>query len=270
MLDVTRIILVGGGNMGEALLRCWLARGLASEKILVVEPHPACARDLSDRYKVAVVDQFQREMAGQVVVLAIKPQLIEDVAPLYSSLVEDNVLFLSIAAGRTLASLARSLHQKAAIVRAMPNTPAAVGRGMTAACANSQVTPVQHALADALLAAVGDVVWVDDEAMIDAVTAVSGSGPAYVFYLVECLAAAGVAAGLPEDLAMRLARGTITGAGELLFRVGDDPSELRRRVTSPGGTTAAALTALMADDGLRPLMTEAVRRAAERARELAN
>jgi pyrroline-5-carboxylate reductase len=178
-------------------------------------------------------------------------------------------LVVSILAGKRVADLSARLPAARAFVRAMPNTPAAIGRGMTGAFANDSVTPAQLALADALLRAVGDVEWVANEALIDAVTAVSGSGPAYVFYLVEALAQAGVDAGLPPDLAERLARATIEGAGELLFRQPEvAAAELRRRVTSPGGTTAAALDVLMGSDGMAPLMTRAVEAARRRAGEL--
>ncbi len=153
-------------------------------------------------------------------------------------------------------------------VRSMPNTPAAIGRGITVACANTRVTPEQKVLADNLLAAVGEVGWVENEALIDAVTAISGSGPAYVFYMVECLAAAGEALGLDADLAMKLARETVSGSGEMLHRMEESASELRINVTSPGGTTAAALDVLMGEGGLSPLMRRTALAARDRAREL--
>jgi pyrroline-5-carboxylate reductase (EC 1.5.1.2) len=255
--------------MGEALLAGWLRAGLLPDRVLVVEPNTDKASQLQDQYRVAVVGGPVEAVTADAIVLAVKPQLLDDVAPPYAGLARAGAVVLSIAAGRTLASLVASLGAGAAVVRAMPNTPAAVGRGMSVACANAMVTPAQRALVDSLLAAVGEVAWLDDEGLMDAVTAVSGSGPAYVFYVVECLAEAGIAAGLPADLAMQLARATVIGAGELLFRAPESADELRRRVTSPGGTTAAALSALMADDGLRPLIIEAVRRAAARAGELA-
>jgi len=178
-------------------------------------------------------------------------------------------VFLSIAAGRPIAYFEDRLGEDAAVVRTMPNTPAAIGRGITVACANRHVNGADRAICGDLLAAVGEVAWVDDEGLLDAVTATSGSGPAYVFLLIECLAAAGGAAGLPSDLAMRLARATVAGAGELAYQSEEAPSELRRNVTSPGGTTAAALSVLMADDGLGRLLTRAVAEATRRSRELA-
>lgn len=270
ILSAAHVVLVGCGHMGEALLAGWLAAGVGADRLLVIESDEDKAAALRQRYGVTATGEPGPATMTDAVVLAVKPQVLDQVAPAYAAFTDAGAVALSIAAGRPLASLTRSLGDAAAIVRAMPNTPAAVGRGMTAACANARVSAPQRALVDALLAAVGEVAWIDDEALIDAVTAVSGSGPAYVFYLVECLAEAGVAAGLTPALAMQLARSTVTGAGELLTRSTEPADELRRRVTSPGGTTAAALSVLMADaGGLQPLMTEAVRRAAVRARELA-
>jgi pyrroline-5-carboxylate reductase len=178
-------------------------------------------------------------------------------------------LVLSILAGKRISDIASRLPQVRAIVRAMPNTPAAVGRGITGVAANEWVEPGQRALVDALLSAIGEVQWLADESLIDAVTAVSGSGPAYVFYLAECLAKAGEAVGLPPDIAAKFARATVAGAGELLFREPETSvAVLRQNVTSPGGTTAAALDVLMADDGLRPLLEKAVKAATRRAGEL--
>jgi pyrroline-5-carboxylate reductase len=176
---------------------------------------------------------------------------------------------LSIMAGKTLGGLERTLPASTAIIRTMPNLPASIGRGITVAVANARVTPHQRDLAGRLLGATGAVEWVEDEALLDAVTAVSGSGPAYVFWLAECLARAGAAAGLPTDLAARLARATVAGSGELLARSDLDAGDLRRNVTSPGGTTAAALEILMAPDAFAPLMERAVAAATRRAGELA-
>jgi pyrroline-5-carboxylate reductase len=192
-----------------------------------------------------------------------------EVVAAYRRFVGPQTLFLSIAAGKTLGFFGRVLGPEAALVRAMPNTPAAIGRGIAVACANPVATPAQRALAERLLAAVGEVGWVEDERLIDAVTALSGSGPAYVFLLIECLAKAGVAAGLPAAFAARLARATVAGAGELAQRSGESAAQLRENVTSPGGTTRAALDVLMAPDGLEPLLTRAVLAAAKRSRELA-
>jgi len=205
-----------------------------------------------------------------VVLLAVKPQQMDAVMAALAPLVGGRTLFLSIAAGKTIGYFQGHLGAAAAIVRAMPNTPAAVGRGMTVLAANAEVTPRQKEIGGALLAAVGGIDWVEDEALLDAVTAVSGGGPAYVFLLIETLARAGVEAGLPEELAMRIARGTVAGAGELVARSDAPAATLRANVTSPGGTTLEALKVLMAEDGLQPLMTRAIAAATRRSRELAS
>lgn len=253
--------------MGRALLAGWLAAGIDTAAVRVVEP------DADNRAQVpagvAATASPPPVPRADAVVLAVKPQRLAEVAPIYRPWAAEGSLVLSIAAGRTLAALADWLGGDAALVRAMPNTPAAVGRGITVACANAAVGADQRRLADRLLAAVGGVEWVDDEALLDAVTAVSGSGPAYVFLVAECLAEAGRAAGLPAGLAERLARATVSGAGELMHRWAAPVAELRQQVTSPGGTTEAALQRLMATDGLQPLLTEAVRLATLRARQLA-
>jgi pyrroline-5-carboxylate reductase len=263
------VILVGCGQMGSAMLRGWLASGAASD-VAVVEPAgvpPALADAAGVRFyrnpaELAVP-------APSAVVFAVKPQVIDAVVPDYRAWVQPQTLFLSIAAGKTIAGIQRHLGD-AALVRTMPNTPAAIGRAITVACANAQVTAAQRQLCDALLAAIGETTWVEDEGLLDAVTAVSGSGPAYVFLLIEALAAAGEEAGLPADLALHLARSTVAGAGELARRSGDSPARLREAVTSPGGTTRAALDVLMAEDGLPALMQRAVMAATRRSRELAS
>ena len=264
------LLLVGCGKMGGALLKGWLDRG-AAKYIVVVEPGPGADAFAGDRRveRRRAPETVDPDFVPDVVVFAVKPQMMAAVTPPYRRFARTS-LFLSIAAGKTLAYFARELGEGAAVVRAMPNTPAAIGRGITVACANPLVTAPQRALAERLLAAVGEVGWVDREALIDAVTAVSGSGPAYVFLLIECLAKAGVAAGLPEDLAMRLARATVSGAGELARLSSEPAARLRENVTSPGGTTRAALDVLMAPDGLGSLMTKAVAAAARRSRELAD
>jgi pyrroline-5-carboxylate reductase len=268
---IPALLLVGCGKMGGALLRGWLDRG-AARRYLVVEPGPAGADFAANPLieLMAGADEIPAEFETGVIVLAVKPQVMSQALPDYRRFVRSGTLFLSIAAGKTLDSFARVLGERAAVVRAMPNTPAAVGRGIAVGCANPAVAPAQRALAERLLAAVGEVAWVDDEALMDAVTAVSGSGPAYVFLLIECLAKAGVAAGLSEDLAARLARATVAGAGELARLAADSAAVLRENVTSPGGTTRAALDVLMASDGLEALLTRAVLAAAKRSRELAN
>lgn len=266
----TTLLLIGCGKMGSALLKGWLERG-AARHVVVVEPGPSAdafaGERLVERHKRP--EEIPLEFTPDVVVFAVKPQGMDGAVSPYKRFVRRS-LFLSIAAGKTLRYFARLLDDDAAVVRAMPNTPAAVGRGITVATANPRVTPTQRRLADMLLSAVGEVGWVDDEALIDAVTAVSGSGPAYVFLLIECLAKAGVAAGLPPELATRLARATVAGSGELARLSHEPASKLREAVTSPGGTTRAALDVLMATDGLEPLMIKAVAAAARRSRELAD
>lgn len=266
------VVLVGCGNMGSALLSGWLDRGLPGAAVTVVEPsgdHAVRAR----RPGVTVIadpSALTGKAAPDVVVMAVKPQVLDAASAAYAGFAADGAVVLSIAAGKTIAGLEQRLGSGAAIVRAMPNTPAAVRRGISVACANAGTGPAQRSLCEDLLAAVGQVLWVDDEGLLDPVTAVSGSGPAYVFLLVECLAKAGIDAGLPEAIADRLARETIAGAGELLARSSEAPETLRRNVTSPGGTTAAALAVLMDEaEGLAPLMRRAVSAAAKRARELA-
>ncbi len=267
------LLLVGGGKMGSALVEGWLEQGLAGADITVVEPDVAQALLLVDRLGVRVVNGNEDLVgsAPEVVVFAVKPQVMGDVMPPYVRFVHPDTVFLSIAAGRNIASFERVLGEAAAIVRAMPNTPAAVRRGITVACPNVRVTQCQITRCQQLLEAVGEVAWIDDESLMDAVTGVSGSGPAYVFLLTECLAAAGVVAGLPEDLAARLARATVAGSGELMRRSADAPDILRRNVTSPGGTTAAALDVLMAKgpEGLPELLNKAVSAATQRGRYLA-
>jgi pyrroline-5-carboxylate reductase len=203
------------------------------------------------------------------VVFAVKPQQMDDVAPGYQKYVGTGTAFLSIAAGKDIAYFQSNLGDGAAIVRAMPNTPAAIGQGITVCCSNAAASDNQRELCRSLLAATGEAVVVEDEGLIDAVTAVSGGGPAYVFLLIEYLASAGVAAGLPADLSDRLALITVAGSGQLALASEEPPATLRENVTSPGGTTLEALKILMADDGLAPLMTRAIAAATERSRELA-
>ncbi|HZS84905.1 MAG TPA: pyrroline-5-carboxylate reductase [Stellaceae bacterium] len=265
------VLLVGCGKMGGALLEGWLERGSA-ERFTVVEPAgpaPAFAGRSGIEW-VADAAALAGRRPPAVIVFAVKPQVMGDVVPHYAGLLGPETVALSIAAGKTLGYFARHLGGEAKLVRAMPNTPAAIGRGITVACANRRAGAAEIARCDALLSAVGEVAWVEDEGLIDAVTAVSGSGPAYVFLLIECLAAAGAAAGLPEELATRLARATVAGAGELARRSGESAATLRRNVTSPGGTTQAALDVLMAPDGLASLLRAAVAAAARRSRELAD
>ena len=265
------LVLVGAGKMGGAMLSGWLANGLAPKDIFVRDPSPApeVARLIAEKgisLNFSAADLAARKPA--VVVLAVKPQLMGDVLPVLAELVSPDTLFISIAAGTSLFRLKELLGGEMRAVRAMPNTPAAVSRGMTVCFANPLVTAQQRNIADMLLQAVGDVGWVESEPLIDAVTAISGSGPAYVFYLTECLAAAGEALGLTPELSMQLARATVSGAGEMLHQLPDDAATLRKNVTSPGGTTAAALDVLMGEGGLSPLMRRAAVAARDRAREL--
>lgn len=259
------VALAGAGKMGGAMLRGWIARGLPHDRIAVFEPYPD--DDLLQLEKQGLRLNPDRIVSPAALVVAVKPQMFEEAAPFLRNMVSSATLVLSIMAGKTRAAIEDALG--GAVVRTMPNTPAAIGRGISVAIAAQNVSRAQRSLADALLATTGAVEWIDDEALMDAVTAVSGSGPAYVFLLAEELARAGIAAGLPAPLAARLARETVAGAGELLHRSDLDAATLRLNVTSPGGTTAAALSVLMADDGLRPLLERAVQAAAKRSRELA-
>jgi pyrroline-5-carboxylate reductase len=254
--------------MGSAMLDGWVARGLNPAKVVVIEPQPSLqvARYGSQGLRL---NPNRAGLMADAIIVAVKPQVAAEVLPQLGPLVGPRTVVVSIMAGRTLAFLASALPPATATVRAMPNTPAAIGRGITVAVGNNHVTPAQKELADRLLAATGAVEWITEEAYMDAVTAVSGSGPAYVFLLAETLARAGVAAGLPEPLAEKLARLTVAGSGELLNNTPEDAARLRQNVTSPGGTTAAALAVLMADDGLEPLMQRAVAAATKRSRELA-
>jgi len=261
------IVLAGAGKMGGAMLSGWLAQGLAAKSIAVIEPHPS--DDIRALGKEGVRLNPSPKDAGNVAafVVALKPQAFREAARGLKPFVGPATLVVSIMAGTTIASIAEACGGN--IVRAMPNTPASIGRGITVAVAARNVAPAQRAVADHLLRATGSVEWVEDEGLMDAVTAVSGSGPAYVFLLAEELARAGVAAGLPEGLATKLARETVAGSGELLHRSELSSATLRQNVTSPGGTTAAALEVLMGRDGLQALLTRAVAAATKRSKELA-
>ena len=264
------VLLVGGGRMGSALAAGWLRGSLDAAQLAVVEPDDDAAARLAPlgALRVPAADALPRSQPPAAIVFAVKPQAMADVVPRYAGIGGADCVHLSIAAGWPIALLERDLG-RVPIVRAMPNTPAAIGQGVSVACANRAAGRGQRALCEGLLQAVGTVAWVEDEALMDAVTAVSGSGPAYVFLLAECLAEAAVAAGLPEKLARMLADRTVSGAGALLDRSDEDAATLRRNVTSPGGTTEAALSVLMAADGLNPLLTRAVLAATERSRALA-
>jgi pyrroline-5-carboxylate reductase len=261
------IVLAGAGKMGGAMLSGWLAQGLDANHLSVIEPHP------SDEIRALAARGIRLNPspgnigAAATLVVALKPQMFREAGAMLKSVAGPATLVVSIMAGTTIASIEAVCGGM--VVRAMPNTPAAIGRGITVAVAASDVSPAQRAIADALLRATGSVEWTSDESLMDAVTAVSGSGPAYVFLLAEELASAGVEAGLPAELATRLARETVAGSGELLHRSELSSATLRQNVTSPGGTTAAALEVLMGKDGLQPLLTRAVAAATRRSKELA-
>ena len=260
------VVLAGAGKMGGAMLSGWLAQGLDPKRVVVIEPHPSDeARDFAAK-GVKLNPEAKDIGTVNVLVVAVKPQMFREAGAQLKSLVDANTLVVSIMAGTNLATLKDVCGGVA--VRAMPNTPAAIGRGITVAVASAGVADTQRKTADALLRATGSVEWIDDESLMDAVTAVSGSGPAYIFLLAEELARAGVAAGLPEALATKLARETVAGSGELLRRSELASATLRENVTSPGGTTAAALGVLMGEGGFRSLLTRAVDAATKRSREL--
>jgi pyrroline-5-carboxylate reductase len=263
------LALVGAGKMGGAMLRGWLAGGLAAEGVAILDPAPS-----ADIVELAHVRGLALKpppgMRPEVLVLAVKPQMLDTAAPAIAELAHEETLIVSIIAGKTIANLEARAPKARAFVRAMPNTPAAIGRGVTGAAANDALNERQKDVARTLLSAVGIFDWLPDESFIDAVTALSGSGPAYVFALVEAMAEAGVALGLPPDVSMRFARGTVEGAGELLAREPNvSAAQLRQNVTSPGGTTAAALTVLNGADGLAAVMRKAIAAAHRRAGELA-
>ena len=266
--DITGpIVLAGAGKMGGAMLTGWLARGLDPKSVAVIEPHPAAEISALVTKGVRLNPQAKDVGGAATLVVALKPQMFREAGLALKPFVGSSTLVVSIMAGTTIASIAQVCG--GAVVRAMPNTPAAIGRGITVAVAAKDVGAAQRAVADALLRATGSVEWVDDEGLMDAVTAVSGSGPAYVFLLAEELARAGVEAGLPEELATKLARETVAGSGELLFRSQEASATLRQNVTSPGGTTAAALEVLMGEGGMQALLTRAVAAATRRSKELA-
>jgi pyrroline-5-carboxylate reductase len=259
------IALAGAGKMGGAMLTGWLAGGLDPRRAVVIEPAPSAEIGAFASKGI----RLNPKDIGQVdtLVIAVKPQSFREAGRALRTLVAPSTLVVSIMAGTTMAVLTEICG--GAVVRAMPNTPAAIGRGITVAVPAKNVSSAQRGTADALLRAMGSVEWVDDEVLMDAVTAVSGSDPAYIFLLAEELARAGVAAGLPEQLATKLARETVAGSGELLHRSEVSAATLRQNVTSPGGTTAAALEVLMGKDGLQQLMIRAVAAAMARSKELA-
>lgn len=268
MADSFDLCLVGAGNMGGAMLRGWLSSGFPAERILVIDPAPR--DDMAALLAESGVRHARSAPEGyrpQVLMIAVKPQVMEAVLPGLAGLAGDECVSVSVAAGTTLAGIGNRLG-RVPIVRSMPNTPALLGRGITACCANDKVSAKQRERVTGLLDAIGKTVWVEEEGQIDAVTAVSGSGPAYVFHLAECMAAAGVAEGLPAGLANLLARETIAGAGEMLSQLDESASKLRENVTSPNGTTAAALGVLMEEEAMASLFRKAIHAARKRSQEL--
>lgn len=264
------LVLIGAGKMGTALLNGWIANGLAPEKIVIFDPAPlssiiTVARDKQIRLNPAI----ETVTDAVATILAIKPQTMDEALPAYLPLKQAGNVFISIAAGKPVTFFEAIFGADAPIIRAMPNTPAAIGRGMSVLFANASVSAAQKQLSHTLLSAVGSVAWIEEEELMDPVTAVSGSGPAYVFLLVEALAKAGEDAGLDATLAYQLAATTVSGAGEMTAQLSEPAATLRENVTSPGGTTAAALDILMGENGLPDLLTRAVAAATRRSRELA-
>src|SRR6202521_3964180 len=261
------LVLAGAGKMGGVMLSGWVARGLDAKRVAVIEPHPS--PEISALVAKGIRLNPTPKEVGTVatLVIALKPQTFREAGSMLKSFAGPSTLVVSIMAGTTIASIEAACG--GSVVRAMPNTPAAIGRGITVAVAAKNVSTAQRAVADALLRATGSVEWIGDESLMDAVTAVSGSGPAYIFLLAEELARAGVEVGVPPDLATKLARQTVAGSGELLHRSELASATLRQNVTSPGGTTAAALEVLMGEGGLQSLLTRAVAAATRRSKELA-
>jgi pyrroline-5-carboxylate reductase len=265
----TSLVLFGAGKMGAAMLEGWLAVGMNTAAATILDPQPSAEVEaLCGKKQIPLNPPLRDLMPPKVVVLAIKPQMLEAAAAVINRLVKPDTLVVSILAGKTLADLKRQMPGARAVVRAMPNLAASVRRSATAAVASAETSAAQKQMAHELLSSIGAVAWLADEELMDAVTAVSGSGPAYFFYLAECLAHAGTVAGLPQELSAQLARATLVGAGELLAQTELPPGKLRHDVTSPGGTTAAALDVLMAKPGLSDLLQRAVQAAKLRAGEL--
>ena len=258
------LVLLGCGKMGGAMLEGWLSGGLDPTSVHVVDPMPS-------EWLAAQRVNLNRPLpdAPAMLVVAVKPQLMQEALPSVSAMGGGDTVVLSVAAGTTIARFEAAFGADTPVIRAMPNTPAAVCKGITALIGNAHVSEIQLSLAETLLSAVGKTVRLTDESQMDAVTAVSGSGPAYVFHLIETMAAAGVDQGLPADLAMELALTTVSGAGALAEASDDDPTQLRINVTSPNGTTQAALEVLMDEsDGFPALLSRAIKAAADRSREL--
>ncbi len=265
-LNAQGLVLLGCGKMGSAMLAGWLARGLSPQAVWVIDPNPS---DWLQRTGVHINSALPQTPA--IVIVAVKPQMMGDALPALAAMGNGATLFVSVAAGTPVARFQQMLGAQTPIIRAMPNTPAAIGRGITAIIGNPQATAAQMDLAETLMAAVGQVVRLDSERQMDAVTALSGSGPAYVFHLIETMAAAGEAQGLAPDLALQLARATVAGAGALAESSDETPAQLRINVTSPNGTTQAALDVLMdPDSGFPALLSRAVAAARTRSEELSH
>ncbi|MBE7638072.1 pyrroline-5-carboxylate reductase [Sneathiella sp. P13V-1] len=264
------VLLVGCGNMGGAMLGGWIEQNIKPNNIVVVDPSPdnlEKAQKLGCRSFSSPL-LIEEGYVPDVIIFAVKPQVIGDVMESYKEFAREGALIISIAAGTKIQKFQEQLGQDAAIIRTMPNTPAAIRQGMMVSCGNEHVTEEHKKLCDILMEAIGETAWVEDEDDIDRVTGLSGSGPAYVFYMIESMIKAGVAAGLSEELSTLLAKTTVAGAGQLAIHSTEDVSKLRENVTSPGGTTAAGLQVLMAEDGLAPLMEKTVAAAIVRSKEL--
>lgn len=269
---MAKLLLVGCGKMGGALVRGWVNNAIALEDICIVEPNAELASSVFSEIGIKPISSaadLPKGYCPDYAFLAVKPQVAATALAPYATLTSGNTTFVSILAGKTISSLEAILGIGARIIRAMPNTPAAIGRGISVCVGNSSINKTAIKDVGALLQAVGEVVWIDDEKLMDAVTAVSGSGPAYIFLLAETLAHAGVMSGLPVELADKLARATVSGAGELMYLADETPQMLRENVTSPGGTTAAALEILMGPEGMKELMVKAIDAATKRSKELA-
>jgi pyrroline-5-carboxylate reductase len=265
------VLLVGCGKMGSALLQGWLEQGLEPSDVFIVEPYADSLQ--SFRAKGVTIVGAQNELPAELqpstLILAVKPQMMDEAAATYRSTLQSRTLVVSIAAGKTITYFENIFGADCPIIRVMPNTPAAIGKGISVLCANDHVSDEQKASAEHLMSAVGLTDWIDDEDLINPVTALSGGGPAYVFLLIETMTEAGVQAGLSRELSGRLALHTVAGAGALAEAADEEPAQLRKNVTSPAGTTLEALNVLMADGGLEPLMIKAIQAATDRSRELA-
>ncbi len=268
MNERPKILLVGCGNMGSALIRGWLQHGWSKSDIEVIDDGEN-GKLVADSLGVKVTRKLSAEPQANIIVFAVKPQSLAQILPDYKKFVNSDRVFLSIAAGKPIEFYETFLGKEAAIVRGMPNTPVAIRQGVTVLVSNRKVKPSQRAASEVLMEAVGRVTWLDNEKLMNAVTAISGSGPAYVFLIIEALSKAGIEVGLHKDLAEELALMTVVGAGALAISSDTSPAELRRRVTSPGGTTEAALDVLMDNENLSTLLKEAVLAATERGKDLA-